>query len=161
MDHLLASRRRMRLQPFLAAVVGLALLLLVPLPAQGQAHEVRQGAHVLRSSNVSSLSLDATTARAHGIEPAQKRAVLNVTLLEQRQGVLTNVPAAAVQATVKDLTGREREISMRRVVSNDMVSYIGEFEFLPAQTLRFEIVARPGSGGEPLKLSYEDRMRSL
>lgn len=145
-----------RLMLLQSGLVALGLSVAAP-ELQAQAHEVRQGPYVLRSSAVATQHFDAATARNHGIEPAPNRAVLNVTVLQERGGVPHNA-RGEVSATASDLAGRKRAITMRPVSGNDRVSYIGAFEFLPREVLRMEIVATPEGSGRSLTLSYEERM---
>lgn len=152
-------RRRLiaRSRGFLIAAAA-ALALSAPTnEALAQAHEARQGPYVLRSSAVATQQFDAAAARRHGIEPAPNRAVLNITVLREQGQTLRNVPAS-ISATASDLTGRKREITMRPVTENEMVSYIGAFDFLPRQVVRMEIEATPRGAERPLRLSYEERM---
>jgi len=125
--------------------------------AWAQAHESPSGPFVLRSSAVASESVSASTAKAHGIDPAPTRAILNVVLEETSGNGKTNV-RATVNASAADLTGSKRSIAMRPAVDNGKVSYIGTFDFLPREVLDFRIVATPEAGGDPITLTYRDRM---
>ena len=139
---------------------GLALLLaltLVPGLSMAQAHEQREGGYTLRSSTVPSRSFDAATARNHGIEPAADRAVLNVTLMKDGAAGADNV-RAQVRASVQELSGRRRAVEMRPIVANGRVSYLGAFDFLPRQVLRFEVVATPEPEGRPITLNFEETL---
>ena len=127
------------------------------LEVKAQAHEKRVGAYVLRSSTVASETFAEATARAHGIDPAPTRAVLNVTVLRDSGGVLKNV-RADVRASAVDMLGRPRDIPLRPIVGNGMVSYLGSFDFLPREILDFRVVARPDDGGAPITLEFRDRM---
>ena len=146
--------------PVLAAVLQIATTLLMafaPATAWAQAHEARSGSYVLRGSVVASQSFAASTARAHGIEPAADRAVLNVVVERTSGGATVNVPAA-VQASTTNLAGVRRGIEMRPVVGDGQVSYLGTFDFLPREVLDFRVVATPEGGSAPIELVYRDRM---
>ena len=146
--------------PLLAAVLQLAVAALLSLgctTAWAQAHEARSGSFVLRSSAVASQTFSASAAKAHGIKPAADRAVLNVLVERTDGGTRTNVPAT-VQASVTNLAGIRRNVEMRRVVGNGMVSYLGTFDFLPREVLDFRIVATPEGSAAPIELIYRDRM---
>lgn len=126
---------------------------------QAQVHENRQGGYVLRSSVVASQDIDAVTAARHGIEPTTSRAVLNV-LVIRRGGAADTPVAAAVTASMQNLAGVRRDISLREVSENGRVSYVGSYEFLPREVIDFQITALP-DGALPdgmLKLRYRERM---
>ncbi len=145
-----------RLQRPLRLVVALALASAC-IAAQAQAHEQRQGSYLLRSSTVASLTFNAATAKAHGIEPAPTRAVLNVVVLHEQGGRLRTVHAD-VHASTSDLTGVRRDIELHEVVQNNHVSYIGGYDFAPREVLDFHVVAQPAGAKTPLSLNYRDRM---
>ena len=125
--------------------------------AWAQAHETRSGPFVLRSSAVASESVSASSAKANGIDPAPTRAILNVVLEETTGRGRTNM-RATIEASAVDLAGIRRPIEMRRAFDNGRVSYIGTFDFLPGEVLDFRIVATPEAGGDPITLTYRDRM---
>jgi hypothetical protein len=139
------------------AFVALALSCAV-VQALAQPHTEHAGAYVLRSSTAPTASLSAAAARAQGITPSPRRAVLNVVVRREDGRADANV-RAQVTATATDPAGVRRSIEMRPAIANDMVSYIGAFDFVPRQVLEFEIVAVPeGAGGKPITLRYRDRM---
>ncbi len=143
-------------RPRLIAALGLGAC---TASSQAQVHETRQGDHLLRSSTVASDRIDPATARQHGIEPAASRAVLNVLVL-RREGAADTPVAAAVTASMQNLAGVRRDISLREVSENGRVSYVGSYEFLPREVIDFDITALP-EGAQPdgmLKLGYRERM---
>ncbi|MBG6075798.1 DUF4426 domain-containing protein [Polaromonas sp. CG_9.11] len=146
----------MRPLPRLIAALALAAC---AASSQAQVHETRQGDHLLRSSTVASNRIDPATAAQHGIEPAASRAVLNVLVL-RRGGAADTPVAAAVTASMQNLAGVRRDISLREVNENGRVSYVGSYDFLPREVIDFEITALPDGAppGSMLKLSYRERM---
>ena len=125
--------------------------------AHAQAHEKRVGAYVLRSSTVASESIDAATARAHGIDPEPTLGVINVTVSHVSGPVRQNV-AADVSVTARSPTGRRSQIEMRPVVENGMISYLGTYRFVPREAFEFTVVARPPQPEKAITLVYRDRM---
>jgi hypothetical protein len=140
-----------------AGLLAAGLLLAAPLLASAQPHEEREGDYVLRSSVVQSTALDPATARAHGIEPAPGRGVLNVSVRGQG-GAGPALPATA-EATLKNMTGLERRVELREArAPNGWVSYTGAFEFAPREVLDVRVRAQPLGGGPALELAYRERM---
>jgi hydrogenase maturation factor len=158
----LARMRLARLKPRLGGpVLVSAIALSTASLAAAQAHEVRQGPYVLRSTTVASDRIDADTAKRHGIQPSPGRAVLNVVLLKnvQQEGQ-TTVPAQ-VKAISRNLAGVRNEIELQEVRENGRVSYLGSYEFLPREVFDFHVTAQPEGKGEPtLSLAYRERMWS-
>ena len=139
------------------SLIALAFSLAV-FQAQAQPHTERAGAYIVRSSTSPTQSFSADAARAQGITPSPTRAVLNVVVRREDGKAAENV-RAQVTASMTDPAGVRRSIEMRPAVANNMVSYIGAFDFVPRQVLDFEIVAIPeGADGKPITLRFRDRM---
>ena len=134
----------MLLLPRLIAALALAAC---AASSQAQVHEIRQGDHLLRSSTVTSNSIDPATAERHGIKPAANRAVLNVLVL-RRSGAVDTPVTAAVTAFMQDLAGVRQDISLRKVSENGRVSYMGTYDFLPREVIDFKVTALP-DGAQP------------
>jgi hypothetical protein len=137
----------------------LALLAAVATPVLAQVHEVRQGQYVVRTSTVVSTQIDAASASRHGIEPASDRAVLNVVVLGPGKGTQDsrNMPAR-VAVTMRRPTGNVEPVEMREVRENNMVNYLGTYQFAPREIIHFEVHAQPQGSTEDIKLVYSDRM---
>lgn len=125
--------------------------------ALAQPHAVQHGLFTLRSSVVNSQSISPESAREHGIEPSEDRAVLNVVLLRDVDGVSWPI-RAAVSATRTTLAGVQRDIELRPVSDQGRVSYVGTFEFVPREVLDFKVTARIDPASPLLELSFRERM---
>ncbi len=140
-------------------IVAIALVCLAawtPLSANAQAHQVKEGGYTLRTSTVSSETLPAPVAKAHGFDQGPGLAVLNVTVSENvraRNGTV----AAALDVRIRDLAGRAVPIDMRVDRENGYVSYYGIYRRPPRQTLSVSIRATPQGTNRTLKLRYRDR----
>ncbi len=119
-------------------------------------HVSEFGRYTLRANAVDSESLAPGTAENHGIERAADRAVLNLVILERKDGRQLPV-RAEVSATQRNLLGQTEAIEMREIEQNGRVSYLGTFEFAPLRNFSFSITARPADGGEPMTIEFEDR----
>ncbi len=135
----------------LAAVLGAALPL-----AWGQAHVAESAVHTMRASVAPSGALATESARAHGIDVAADRGVVNVVVLERGDAGQRPVPAE-VSATRTDLAGRPETIEMREIRANGGISYFGTFTVHTSPTARFRISARPAKAGQPLTVEFEER----
>ncbi|MBA3595892.1 MAG: DUF4426 domain-containing protein [Methylibium sp.] len=115
------------------------------------------GRYTLRANAVNSESLAPGTAENHGIERAADRAVLNLVVLERKDGRQMPV-RAEVSATQRNLLGQTEAIEMREIEQNGRVSYLGTFGLAPLRNFSFTITARPVGGGEPMTIEFEDRL---
>lgn len=126
--------------------------------ALAQPRQVEAGGYTLRSSTVPSTAISAAAATEHQIEPAANRALLNVVVLQGAPATARTVPAQ-VQASMRDLTGLEREIEMKpAVAANGDVSYLGTYTFRSRAVLDFRIRAQPVGAEPQLELVYREQM---
>jgi len=144
---------QMRYKPAAAATV----MLLASALAWPQAHTRQLGDYTLRSSTVSSENLPAETARAHGIERNPRRGIVNVTVLKNEAGIDKPVPAR-LQVQTLNLAGQRRDINMRPITAAGRISYLGVYEFVHGEVLDFTVTAQPENVGQPLDLTYRDRL---
>lgn len=119
-------------------------------------HVSEFGPYTLRASAIGSEVLPPGTAERHDIDRAADRGVLNLVILERRDGRQVTVPAT-VTASKDNLLGQNEEIAMREVRENGRVSYLGSFGFAPLRNLRFTITARPAGSSDTLRIEFEDR----
>uniref|UniRef100_UPI0017FC4AA4 DUF4426 domain-containing protein n=1 Tax=Methylibium sp. TaxID=2067992 RepID=UPI0017FC4AA4 len=119
-------------------------------------HVAESGRYTLRANAIRSELLPAVSAERHGIRRAPDRGVLNLVILERRDGRRATVPAR-VTAVKQNLLGQSETIEMRRVDANGRVSYLGTFGFAPLRNFTFRITAQPEGSDEPLTIEFEDR----
>jgi hypothetical protein len=124
--------------------------------ALAQVHVVEGGAYTLRANAVHSDELPSSTASQHGIERAADRGVLNVVVLERRDGRQRPV-RAQVHAARFNLLGQEEPIEMRAVEANGRVSYLGSFGFGPLRNMLFRVTATPAGSSDALTVEFEER----
>jgi hypothetical protein len=124
--------------------------------ALAQAHEAEAGVHTMRASVVPSSQLSSEAAREHDIAVADDLGVLNVVVLERKQGDERSVPAE-ISATRIDLVGRVETVEMREMRANDGVSYLGSFRAKDATVARYRIEALPAGVTQPLIVEFEER----
>ncbi|MBA3625829.1 MAG: DUF4426 domain-containing protein [Methylibium sp.] len=119
-------------------------------------HVSEFGPYTVRASAIGSEVLPPGTAERHDIDRAADRGVLNLVILERRDGRQATVPAT-VTASKDNLLGQTEEIAMREVRENGRVSYFGTFGFAPLRNFRFTITAQPAGSSETLRIEFEDR----
>lgn len=98
------------------------------------------GDHVVHFSAQSTDQLPTDVARAYNIVRSKNRAMLNVSVLRESDGV--PVTANVVVKTV-NLTGQLKNITMRQINEGDAIYYIGEVGIENRETLVFDISVTP------------------
>ncbi|HUG20987.1 DUF4426 domain-containing protein [Piscinibacter sp.] len=137
-----------------------SLVLLAAFAAAGaaaQPHVAESGDYVLRASTVSTHNLPQQMLEKHGIAADPRKAVLNVTVHRKGAAAGPNL-AAQVTAQARNVGGIETAVTMRKVVADGFVTYLGVYDFLPREVLDFRVTARPEGSTETLELEFRDRL---
>lgn len=146
----------MNISKRIVAVALVCLAAVAPLSASAQAHQVKQGGYTLRSSTVSSETLPASVAKAHGFEQEPGLSILNVTV--KKNGAAGNgTLAATLDVQIHDLAGRAVPVDMTVDRENDYVSYYGVYRRSAHHALEVAVTAVPHGTSRTLKLRYRDR----
>ncbi len=143
------------------AVFGLTGLLVLSLstPLQAQSHNKSVGGYTLRSSVAPTTAVAESALASYGIEPAPRRALLDVVVLKNKKQGVGSTVLADVEAHARTLAGMERPIDLRSASANGRTSYVGVFEHAAGEVLDFEIVAVPEGTDQKIVLRYQDKMR--
>jgi hypothetical protein len=97
--------------------------------------------------------LTAEVARAYGIQRSANRVLLNVSLQRKNADGTTTPVDGVVTASVYNLNGQLKEITMRRITEGSSVYFIGEVGISGNEILVFDISAVPA--GQKMKQSVQ------
>jgi hypothetical protein len=101
------------------------------------------GDYIVHYNAISTNQLLPAIAKQYGIERSAKRGLLNISV-ESKTGNPHTV-SAEITATVGDLTGHDKPISIRETSENGDIDYLGEFPIDASGTFVFKVkVAAPG-----------------
>jgi hypothetical protein len=101
------------------------------------------GDYIVHYNAISTNQLLPAVAKQYGIERSAKRGLLNISV-ESKTGNPHTV-SAEITATVGDLTGHDKPISIRETSENGDIDYLGEFPIDASGTFVFKVkVATPG-----------------
>ena len=98
------------------------------------------GDHVVHFSAQSTDQLPPDVARAYNIVRSKNRAMLNVSVLREEDGVPV---VAKVSVKTVNLTGQLKNVTMRQINEGDAIYYIGEVAIANRETLVFDISVTP------------------
>ncbi|MCH7501742.1 MAG: DUF4426 domain-containing protein [Proteobacteria bacterium] len=150
----MAVRRTVETIIMVSTRISMALLLLGLLSACGGPGEnatvpkaqpagatmVNIGNHVIHFSAQSTDQLPPEVARAYNIVRSKNRAMLNVSVLTASDNLAVN---ADVTVKTVNLTGQLKNVTMRRIVEQEAIYYIGEVAVANRETLIFDISVTP------------------
>lgn len=101
------------------------------------------GDYVVHFNALTTDQLNQQIAEQYDIVRSDRRAMLNVSILEKRDGD-TNVPVpGSVTTQAINLTGQLKDMPMREIREGDAIYYIGETAVSDGETLVFTIDVTP------------------
>ena len=116
------------------------------------------GKHTVHYIAVNSTFISPEIAQQYGITRGDRRAFLNISVLENSPDENGKPVTANVSALKKNLIGQAEEISFKEVREGKAVYYIGQFTFSNAENLNFEINITPEGETQAETFSYKTRM---
>lgn len=140
-------------------LTGLALagLSLLGGPAAAQQFE-RIGNYQIHYSAVNTSFLPEEVARSHDIQRSPVMALLNVSVLEEREdGSLRAVPAGVDGRVGIVGAGNGEPLAFRTLRSGDTLSQIALFRIHEDEPMRFELSVRYDRNAEPASVSFIQR----
>ena len=104
---------------------------------------VADAGYELRYGTVLAAELPAEVASGYGIDPRSDALVVNLSVLQRRDGRVPTPIEARVAGTWRGLVAEPVPIEFRAVVAGDAVSYIGIVPVADGQTVVLELEAWP------------------
>ncbi len=122
-------------------------------PAIGSADSDKDfGDYTVHYNAISTNQLLPAIAKQYGIERSAMRGLLNISV-ESKIGTAHTV-SADITATVGDLAGHDKPISIRETSENGDIDYLGEFPIDASGTFIFKVkIAAPGQQ-QPLVVKF-------
>lgn len=110
------------------------------------------GDYTVHFSAQSTDQLPPDVARAYNIVRSKNRAMLNVSVL----AATSNAPVAAdVSVKTVNLTGQLKNITMRKIIEQEAIYYIGEIAVANRETLNFDISVTPEGVESPSVVRFQ------
>jgi hypothetical protein len=105
------------------------------------------GDYIVHCNAISTQQLLPAIAKQYGIGRSAKRGLLNISV-ESKTGTAHTI-SADVTATVGDLTGHEKPITVRETSENGDIDYLAEFPLDSSGTFVFTIKVVPAGRTQP------------
>ena len=104
------------------------------------------GAFQLHYNAVRSDEIAPEVAARYGVRRGSDRVLLNVALLREEPDGRTTPVDAEISVSARNLTGQTRQVTMRRVVEQPSIYFLGEVAISGNEIIIFDIGARPPGG---------------
>ena len=112
------------------------------------------GDYTLHFNALTTEQLTAEVAQRHGIVRSGNRAMLNVSILRNREGAIGVPVRGIVEVSAANLTGQLKPVSLREITEAEAIYYIGESSVADGETLVYSIDATPVEETTPMSVRY-------
>ena len=112
------------------------------------------GDYTLHFNALTTDQLTAEVAQRHGIVRSGNRAMLNVSILRNREGAIGVPVHGTVEVSAANLTGQLKPVSLREITEAEAIYYIGESNVADGETLVYTIDATPADATTPMSVRY-------
>ena len=133
-------------------LLGLLLLLLLSRPVLAE-QKLDFDGYELHYVVIPTTFLSAETAAEYDIVRSEDRALVNLSLLRDGQGLTVD----AMTGTVKNLLSQQQTLRFTEVTEGDAVYYLAELKHSDRDTLTFTVQVTP-PGARPTELTFQQKM---
>jgi len=134
----------------------LAIALLTPLLAVAE-NSTTAGGYTVHYNAFTTATLTPEIAKAYGIQRSKFRGMLNVSVIEEKEGTTGRSVPARVDVKAVILTGQSTPLPMREIKEQDAVYYVGEFPVQNEEKVNFVIEATPEGATETFVIHMEQQ----
>lgn len=117
------------------------LLIVLLAPALTNAGEKVFDKYTIHYNTFSSDFLTPQIAKAYGIQRSKNRAVLNITITENKAGSLPIPVEANIDSMATNEYQKLKDVKLRQIKENDAIYYISEFSIANQEIISFKIDA--------------------
>ena len=110
------------------------------------------GDYTLHFNALTTNRLTAEVAQRHGTVRSGNRAMLNVSIVRNREGAIGVPVRGTVDVSAANLTGQLKTVSLREITESEAIYYIGESNVADGETLVYTIDATPVDETTPMSV---------
>lgn len=143
--------KRLRFLPLL-----LAITLLTPIAVLAE-NSTTAGGFTIHYNAFPTATLTPEVAKAYGIQRSKVRGMLNVSVIEEKEGTTGTSVTADVGVKTVILTGQSTPLPMREIKEQDAVYYVGEFPVRNEEKVNFIIEVTPEGSTETIVVNMEQQ----
>ena len=142
----------------LSTLLKSSLILLLLHSTSTLAEQAREfGKYIVHYNAVQTSFLNPKVAKENNIQRSSNRIMLNVSVLEKQKDSSTRAIPAAVWVDATNLSGQQRQISMRPIRESNAIYYIGELPVVNQETLNFAINVQPTGENRTFSVQYREQ----
>lgn len=130
--------------------------LLLPGTASAEQSETF-GNYTIHYSAFTTDNLTPEVAKLYKIPRSKNRALVNISILKNEDGLMGTPVKARVQGAAKNLSEQLRELNIREISSEGSVYYIAETRINNQETLRYDFNITPDGENSAYHISFQQQ----
>ena len=120
-----------------------AILVLLTSSAVFAENSTKVDGYTIHHNIITTDFLSDDVARSYGIIRSKNRAMLNVSVIKDKEGTTGTPVSASVKANMTNIYGQQRGLNLREIHEADAIYYIGTFLVRNGETLNFHLDVKP------------------
>ena len=120
-----------------------AILVLLTSSAVFAENSTKVDGYTIHHNIITTDFLSDDVARSYGIIRSKNRAMLNVSVIKDKEGTTGTPVNASVKANMTNIYGQQRGLNLREIHEADAIYYIGTFLVRNGETLNFHLDVKP------------------
>ncbi len=115
------------------------------------------GDYVVHYNALTTDQLPEDVARAYGIVRSKGRAMVNVVIIEKVPGTIGKPVKGKVEISTRNLTGQAKNLSLREIIEDEAIYYIGDVPVIDGETLVYNVSVTPEGEIETWNIRFKQR----
>ena len=133
-----------------------AILVLLASSAVFAENSTKVDGYTIHHNVITTDFLSDDIARSYGIIRSKNRAMLNVSVIKDKEGTTGTPVSASVKANMTNIYGQQRGLNLRAIHETDAIYYIGTFLVRNGETLNFHIDVKPEGASKYSPVAFSE-----
>lgn len=133
-----------------------AILVLLASSAVFAENSTKVDGYTIHHNVITTDFLSDDVARSYGIIRSKNRAMLNVSVIKDKEGTTGTPVSASVKANMTNIYGQQRGLNLREIHEADAIYYIGTFLVRNGETLNFHIDVKPEGASKYSPVAFSE-----
>lgn len=143
----------MRRRQFITLFLAVAITPAVAVAEQSKTF----GDYTIHYSAFTTDTLSPEVAKQYQIPRSKNRAMVNISVLKNEQGLLGKPVRAKIEGAAKNLSGQLRTLQIREVLAEDAVYYLTVTSITNQETLRYDFQITPEGEQSAYQISFQEQ----
>jgi len=112
------------------------------------------GDYVLYFNALTTDQLEPEVARAYDIVRSKRRAMVSISIIKKDPDTVGGSVAGSIDVKAANLTGQQKNLSIRKIQDGDAIYYIGDVAVANAEKLVFDISVTPANETKEMSVRF-------